>query len=112
MSARRLRTALYHVHSLCRSARETAADSSLAEQGFLGELPVQDLSELSELIGRADAAFYYTLVSFLALYNFLGRLGDREEQEQKLKLQALRERGRDSFEVWLDSIESERSVTG
>jgi hypothetical protein len=103
----KVRIALYHVHSLCRSVREIASDTSPA-----GGPPASHSSghDFSELIGRADAAFYYALVSFLALYNSLGRLGEWEEQEQKL--QALRELSRESFDDWLDSIESDGSVTG
>jgi len=103
----KVRVALYHVHGLCRAVRNTASTAPSADPALDNRSAVHNQSEL---IGRADAAFYYALVSFLALYNSLGRLGDWEEQEQKLR--ALRELSRESFDDWLDSIESEGSVTG
>jgi hypothetical protein len=100
------RIALYHIHGLCRTLRELPTPTFAAGTAVTG----QSLDETrSELIGRADAAFYYALVSFLALYNSLGRLGEWGQQD---KLKALRELRRESFSEWLDSIESEGSVTG
>lgn len=101
------RAALYHIHSLLRAFREGAGETTPTRRPSVGQPARHDRSEL---IGRAEAAFYYALVSFLALYNSLGRLGDWEQQEHKL--QALRELTRESFDEWLDSIESEGSVTG
>lgn len=101
------RTALYHIHLLCQALRELPALAMPARHTS----PADPLPELrSELIGRADTAFYYALVSFLALYNSLGRLGEWPNQEEKIR--ALRELHSEAFEEWLDSIESEGSVTG
>lgn len=102
------RIALYHVHSLCRAVRDLAPDVSAPASRASGQQSAGQ--EWAELAGRAEAAFYYALVSFLALYNSLGRLGDWEQQEAKLR--ALRDLNRESFNDWLDSIESEGSVTG
>ena len=86
------RAALYQIQGLCRELRESPEQSR------------------SGLVDGANAAFYSALVSFLALYNSMGRLGEWERQEEKIK--ALRELPRAAFEEWLDSIEEEGSVTG
>ena len=86
------RAALEQIHGLCRDL-----------QGAPEEVQ-------SRLVSGANGAFYYALVSFLALYNSMGRLGEWERQQEKIK--ALRELPGTAFEEWLDSIEEEGSVTG
>lgn len=86
------RAALYHIHGLCRELQESPEETR------------------SRLVSGANGAFYYALVSFLALYNSMGRLGEWEHQQEKIR--ALRELPSSAFEEWLDSIEEEGSVTG
>ena len=93
--AEKARAALEQIHGLCRDLKPRSRDG-------------QDTVE--SLAARANTAFYFALVSFLALYNSMGRLGEWERQEEKIK--ALRELPGSAFEEWLDSVESEGSVTG
>lgn len=100
----KLRIALSQVHALCNVIDQ--GSNTLMD----GKGPGDGTAHALELARTSDAAFYQALVAFLALYNSMGRLGEWEQQGQKV--QALKALDRGSFDDWLDSIESEGSVTG
>jgi len=102
----KLRSSLNHVHGLCSMIREAVPDTL----PIPSNVKVRPFSVRNDgLLVPADAAFYNALVAFLALYNSLGRLGEWEAQEDKIR--ALRGLTSQEIEAWLDSVESGGSVT-
>jgi hypothetical protein len=103
----KLRSSLYYLHGLRTTIREVVPDDSTVPSPVETE---HRSTKEERLVGPADMAFYYALVSFLALYNSLGRLGEWGKEEEKIR--ALKWLHRTEFEAWLDSVASEGSVTG
>jgi hypothetical protein len=81
----KLRYSVEHAHRAAKATRTVRGDEAHRE---------------------ADAAFRYGLTAYLGLYNMLGMLSDHR------KLDALLELDQDSFEVWLDTVQREGSVSG
>lgn len=54
----------------------------------------------------SDAAFYYTVTAFVALYNMLGLVADPDRIAQLLDLDE------HEFDAWAENVEQQGSVTG
>jgi len=102
--AEKLQSCLQTLHTLHRSASQDLPNDLPPPERF-AKADMDYNPKTSSVLFPAQAAFYYALVSFLALNNLLAIANDPDLPDRLLTM------SHDDFESWLERIISEGSVT-